>query len=142
MVLQKHWKRLEKEAEKDLQPRKNKRKMKKRQIEQKNNATSSTTDTMRKPEAETDPVVHVPVAQYVTEETDLLQLLRDNLPVISTKGAGCVNCDSRNKCGELEPSSVSAYREGQNTGINTTCGNNVGTIVKERPGKFKSQYTA
>ena len=147
MVLQKHWKRLEKEAEKDLQPRKNTRKMKKRQIEQKNNAsdnaTLSATDTMGKPEpemgkpeAETDPVVHVPVAQYVTEETDLLQLLRDNLPVISTKGARSVNCDSRNKCGELEENSVSAFREGQSTGINTICGNNVGTIVRERPGNL------
>ena len=57
MVLQKHWKRLEKEAKKDLQPRKNTRKMKKRQIEQKNkasdNATSSATDTIGKPEPET-----------------------------------------------------------------------------------------
>ena len=144
MVLQKHWKRLEKEAEKDLQPRKNTRKMKKRQkYNASDNATSSATDTMgkaepemEKPEPETDPVVHVPVAQYVTEETDLLQLLRDNLPVISTKGASNVNCNSRNKYGGLEPSSVSAYREGQNTGINTTCGNNVGTIVRERPGNL------
>ena len=112
MVLQKHWKRLEKEAEKDLQPRKNTRKMKKRQIEQKNNAsdndTLSATSTMGKPEPEigkpepeTDPVVHVPVAQYVTEETDLLQLLRDNLPVISIKGAGSVNFDSRNNTSVL-----------------------------------------
>ena len=144
MVLQKHWKRLEREAKKDIQPRKNTTKMKKRQIEQKinasDNATSSATDTMGKaepetvkPEPETDPVVHVPVAQYVTEETDLLQVLRDNLPVVSTKGAGSVNCDSRNKYGELEPSSVSAYREGQSTGINTTSANNGDTIVRERP---------
>ena len=147
MVLQKHWKRLEREAKKDIQPRKNTTKMKKRQIEQKinasDNATSSATDTMGKaepetvkPEPETDPVVHVPVAQYVTEETDLLQLLCDNLPVISTKGAGSENCDSRNKCSELEPSSVSTYREGQSTGISTTCANNVGTNLRERPGNL------
>ena len=143
MVLQKHWERLEKEAKKDLQPRKNTRKMKRRQIEDKNNAcdnaASSAADTMGKaepetvkPEPETDPVVHVPVAQYVTEETDLLQLLRDNLPVISIKGAGSVTCDSRNKCGGLEPSLVSAYREGQNTSISTTSTNDVDTVNLNR----------
>ena len=71
------------------------------------------------------------MAQYVTEETDLLQLLRDNLPVISTKGAGSVNCDSRNKCGELEPRLMSACSNGQRTSIKTTSDNNGDTIRRE-----------
>ena len=124
---------MKKEAVKDLQGRENTRKMKKKRFKQKNNAIDnadcSATNTMGK--RESDPVVHVPVAQYVTEETDLLQLLRDNFPVISTKGAESVNCDSINKCGELRESSISASSQGQNISGNGTYNRKDNTVVSE-----------
>ena len=123
---------MKKEAEKDLKSMKKTRKMRKRQVEQKNNTSSSATDTTVKPES--DSVVHVPIAQYVTEETDLLQLLRDNLPVISTKGAGSVNCDSTNKWDDLKESSSSVCSEAQSSSTCTTSANNVNTVRNEQTG--------
>ena len=50
-------------------------------------------------------VLHVPITKYVTEETDLLQLLRDNIPVITKQGLPVL--DDNNMCRSHEESTLS-----------------------------------
>ena len=79
-----------------------------------------------------DPVLHVPITQYVTEETDLLQLLRDNFPVITKQESPGHNCDHNEMCHKHKEIDMTIDHSSPGCGDMRMCNTSAAEVIVEK----------